>query len=118
MSKGIRCQGAIIKDHHILCLNNMFFLQASHVGYFPGGGFELGETEEDCVHREMKEETNLETRVISLLLDQPARPEDRLYSRARTYLCEPLSGDASPGYDPEYHSKEPEGRSSICSARG
>jgi 8-oxo-dGTP pyrophosphatase MutT (NUDIX family) len=72
---------------------------------FPGGGIEPGETEEQCVKREMKEETNLNVRIVSLLLDEPPQhgePEPATYNRSRTYLCELLSGEAKPGYDPEY----------------
>jgi 8-oxo-dGTP pyrophosphatase MutT (NUDIX family) len=39
----------------------------------PGGGIDSGETEEECVRREMQEETNLDVRVISLLVNELAR---------------------------------------------
>jgi 8-oxo-dGTP pyrophosphatase MutT (NUDIX family) len=63
---------------------------------------EPGETAEDCVKREMKEETNLDVKVKGLLFDEPALDGDNNYQQYRTYLCEPLSSDAKPGYDPEY----------------
>jgi hypothetical protein len=50
----------------------------------------------------MKEETNIDVRVLSLLLDEKADPEDKIYRRTRLYLCEPLSGVPKPGYDPEF----------------
>jgi len=64
----------------------------------PGGGLEANETEEECVQREMREETNLDVRVERLLLehDDPAG----VYPRLKTYLCRVESGAPSPGYEP------------------
>jgi 8-oxo-dGTP pyrophosphatase MutT (NUDIX family) len=58
------------------------------------------ETGEECVRREMKEETNLYVKVIALLMDEPDYPGGT-YQRLKTYLCEPLKGEASPGFEPE-----------------
>ena len=48
----------------------------------------------------MKEETNLDVQVRSLLMDEPDFPGGT-YQRLKTYLCEPLKGEASPGFEPE-----------------
>jgi hypothetical protein len=48
----------------------------------------------------MLEETNLEVRVERLLLEDHV-PRRGIYSRYRTYLCTPVGGEASPGYEPE-----------------
>jgi len=66
----------------------------------PGGGIEAGESEEECVQREMQEETNLEVRVVRLLVDEPGHPGG-VYKRRKTYLCRIISGQASPGFEPE-----------------
>jgi 8-oxo-dGTP diphosphatase len=66
----------------------------------PGGGIEAGESEEQCVQREMLEETNLEVRIERLLVDEPGHP-DGVYKRRKTYLCRIISGEASPGFEPE-----------------
>src|SRR5205809_527184 len=66
----------------------------------PGGGLEPNESEEECVRREMREETNLQVRVDRLLLE-----DDDLggfYQRRRTYLCLVESGTPSPGIEPEF----------------
>jgi ADP-ribose pyrophosphatase YjhB (NUDIX family) len=103
VKRNIRYQGAIIKDHHLLLLHQRIYPSGRLVWLFPGGGIEAGETAEDCVKREMKEETNLDVRVKELLFDDPTFQESDIYYRVhQTYLCEPLSGDAKPGYDPEY----------------
>ena len=54
MSRAIRYQGVVIRDNHILLLKHQ-----EHAGRYywviPGGGREVGETEEACVQREMLE---------------------------------------------------------------
>jgi 8-oxo-dGTP diphosphatase len=100
MTREIRYQGAIIKEHQILLI--MHHALKSDVSYWvvPGGGIIEGETEDECVIREMREETNLEVEVERLLLDEPS-PEDGAYKWSKTYLCKPVGGEASPGHEPE-----------------
>ena len=109
MGREIRYQGAILKDDHIL----LILLHAMKMGktywLIPGGGIEEGETEEECVIREMKEETNLDVQVVRLILDEPS-PAEGIYKWNKTYLCEPVGGAASPGHEPE-----PEARDYIIS---
>ena len=69
---------------------------------------ESGETEEQCVKREMKEETHLDVQVVSLLVDEPYTTEDPAHDvlkNYKTYYCEPVKGEASPGIEPEYDPK-------------
>jgi 8-oxo-dGTP pyrophosphatase MutT (NUDIX family) len=106
--KRTRYQGAIIKDHHILLLKQRIYSTGKIVWLFPGGGMEPGETEEECVKREIREETHLNVQVVSLLVDEPYTPEDPAYGvlkNYKTYYCEQLSGVASPGIEPEYNPK-------------
>jgi 8-oxo-dGTP pyrophosphatase MutT (NUDIX family) len=100
MSRIVRCQGAIVQDHQLLLIQHRE--HASGRGYWvlPGGGQEDGEGEEDCVAREMREETGLEVQVKRLLLDEPAIPVI-VYQRRKTYLCRVLGGKAAPGFEPE-----------------
>jgi ADP-ribose pyrophosphatase YjhB (NUDIX family) len=58
------------------------------------------ETEEECVRREIREETNLNVRIINLLLDEP-EPTQSTYLWRKTYLCASDGGEASPGIEPE-----------------
>lgn len=99
-NREIRYQGAIIEDDRILLLKHMPLLGGSPYWLLPGGGREDGETEIECVRREMKEETNLVVEVTGLLLDEPGFP-GAPYPRRKTYLCEPIGGEAKPGYEPE-----------------
>lgn len=71
----------------------------------PGGGIDGDESEEQCIVREMKEETNLEIKVAGQLFEEPAHP-DGAYRWRKTYLCKPIGGEASPGYEPEIEAAE------------
>jgi 8-oxo-dGTP pyrophosphatase MutT (NUDIX family) len=100
MKRLIRYQGAILRDGHILLILHREHSTGRAYWIIPGGGIEPEETEEACVRREMLEETSLEVAVESLLLDEPSVPAG-VYERLKTYLCRPLSGEPSPGYEPE-----------------
>lgn len=98
--RGTRVQGAIVRNHHILLIQNRAKITGRTYWLLPGGGIDGDETEEECVIREMKEETNLDVRVERLILDEPVHPAG-LYERQKTYLCRPIAGVAKPGYEPE-----------------
>jgi ADP-ribose pyrophosphatase YjhB (NUDIX family) len=98
--RDIRYQGAIVQEDKILLI--MHHALKSDLCYWviPGGGRMDGETEEECVIREMREETNLEVQVLRLLIDEPS-PAEGVYRWNKTYLCKPVGGEASPGFEPE-----------------
>jgi len=100
MVRHTRYQGAIIKDHQILLIMHKQHSTGRAYWVIPGGGIEESETEEECVIREMKEETNLVVTIDRLISDEPAHP-DGIYKWRKTYICYPVSGEASPGYEPE-----------------
>lgn len=95
-----RYQGAILRDHHVLLLKQMEHASGRSYWQIPGGGMEEGETEEQCVRREMREETGLDVRVGALLLDELG-PPGAIYRRWKTYCCAILAGEARPGSEPE-----------------
>lgn len=99
MNRITRYQGAIIQEDRILLARTHRRSTDEWYWLLPGGGREDGESEADCVRREMQEETCLQVRVVRLLLDEPAQPGE-VYKRLKTYLCEPVSGEAGPGYEP------------------
>ena len=112
MKRYTRYQGAIIQNNHILLINHCEHKTGRSYWIFPGGGIESGETEEECVQREMKEETNLDVRILSLLFNEPYYYHGRAYQRIKTYFCEPIKGKAGPGIEPE-----PASHYSIVAAR-
>ena len=99
MARTARYQGAIVQDHHILLIKHHHHDDGREYWVIPGGGREPGESEEECVRREMKEETCLDVRVERLLLDVQIDPSNAY--RRKTYLCTPIAGEARPGHEPE-----------------
>lgn len=101
LKRHTRYQGAIVQNQQILLIKHRENKTGRSYWIFPGGGIESGETEEECVRREMKEETNLDVRILSLLSDRPYNEPGGIYQHVKTYLCEPTKGEASPGFEPE-----------------
>jgi ADP-ribose pyrophosphatase YjhB (NUDIX family) len=96
-----RYQGAIIREGHILLIQHRFHGNGHSYWLIPGGGLEPGESEVECVRREMREETGLEVAVERLLLEELAHRNDRTYAVYKTFLCRPIGGETRPGYEPE-----------------
>ncbi len=95
-----RYQGAIILNDQILLIKHSHYKDGMEYWVLPGGGREEGETEEECVKREIKEETNLDVIVEKIVVELRGRP-DNYYPLYKTYLCKPITFDAKPGYEPE-----------------
>ena len=100
MARHTRIQGLIIQDHKILLIRGYERNTGISFWVIPGGGPEPGETEEECVIREIMEETSLIVRVGKLLIEQEAYP-DGMYKRLKSYLCTPVGGYPKPGSEPE-----------------
>ncbi len=95
-----RYQGAIVRNHQILLIQHREHESGRSYWILPGGGIEPGESEEECVRRELQEETNLDVTITSLLMNEPDIPGG-VYRFRKTYLCEPVQGEAKPGFEPE-----------------
>lgn len=59
----------------------------------PGGGREVGETDQEAVAREIREELGVDVEIGPILDDVPADPPDGTYTRWRTYACRITSGE-------------------------
>lgn len=101
MIRTTRYQGAIMRQRQILLIQHREHDTGRSYWLLPGGGREDGETEEQCVQREMREETHLDVTVERLLLDESPMPGAKIYQRHKTFLCHPLAGEARPGVEPE-----------------
>ncbi len=95
-----RYQGAILQDDKMLLIRHTEHESGRSYWVIPGGGREAGETEMACVRREMWEETTLVVTVERLLVETTI-PNDPFNKTRKTYLCTIVSGQASPGYEPE-----------------
>lgn len=100
MLRDIRFQAAILHDRQILLIQHREHASGRSYWLLPGGGREAGETPEQCLVREVHEETGLTIRVDRLLVDDPA-PSGDVYRRLHTYLCRPSTFTAGPGSEPE-----------------
>lgn len=100
MPRHTRYEGVIVREDQLLLIRHLHHDSGRTYWLFPGGGIEAGESDEECLRREMLEETNLVVKVDRLLLDQATEP-DAVYVRRKMYLCHPVSGTASPGFEPE-----------------
>lgn len=100
MNRIIRYEGAIVRDHQILLIRHRRHDTGKSVWLFPGGGIEEGESEAECIEREMWEETNLRVTADRLLMDEPDQ-SGGIYQRRKRFLCSVVSGTAAPGYEPE-----------------
>jgi len=101
-SRLTRYQAAVLQQDDILLIRHREHAGGNTYWLLPGGGIEAGESETECVQREVREETHLEVEVLGLLLDELLQhADDGPYKRYKTYLCRPISNEASPGHEPE-----------------
>jgi ADP-ribose pyrophosphatase YjhB (NUDIX family) len=54
MTIRVRCQGAILQDHHILLIQHREHDSGRSYWLLPGDGQEVGEDETQCVRHEMQ----------------------------------------------------------------
>lgn len=98
-SRIIRYQAAIVRDHRLLLLR---WVPDAYppVWLVPGGGREQ-ETEEECVVREVREETGLACRVLRLLPQISVADLPGPYEILKTFLVDAPDGEPRPGEEPE-----------------
>ena len=96
-----RYQAAILRSDEILLIRHQEHMGGRTYWLLPGGGREEGESEIECVRREVREETGLEVRVERLLYEARSMNPASIYQSYKTYLCTPIAGEPSPGYEPE-----------------
>ncbi len=96
----IRYQAAIVTGHQLLLLRIIDPSTANTFWLLPGGGSEPHETAQECLRREVREETSLHVEVRRRLYVQTGVP-GWPYEELHTYLCRVRSGVARPGTEPE-----------------
>jgi ADP-ribose pyrophosphatase YjhB (NUDIX family) len=93
----VRCQAAVLKEDRILLIEHNNCHTGNIYWWLPGGGLEPGESREDCVQREIREETHLQVVIERLLFETEDIECKHTYRWYATYLCRPMAGEASPG---------------------
>jgi 8-oxo-dGTP pyrophosphatase MutT (NUDIX family) len=96
----VRFQGLIIRDHKILIIRGFEISTGISFWVIPGGHQEAGESEEECIIREMREETHLEVQVEKLVMEQTF-PLDGPDAVNKSFLCTPIGGQLKPGSEPD-----------------
>lgn len=98
MRQKVRVTGILIEQSSILLLKQDV-TQTRHWS-LPGGTLELGETIEQCLVRELKEETGLDISVVDLLYVCDRIQEDNHVVHI-TFLMKRAGGDLLRGHEPE-----------------
>ncbi|QQR93806.1 NUDIX domain-containing protein [bacterium] len=81
------CRGIIIKDNAILLVKRVLYKKIFYV--LPGGTVEEGETFEETLTREVKEETNCTVEIVEFLFQLNSKAAQRI---SRIYLCNYIEG--------------------------
>jgi len=89
--RDIRCQAVILKRDRVLVARQYNSRRNEEYWMLPGGNVENGETPENAIKRELREETNLEVHIKAILFDEIGNRGDS-YNRYITYLCFPKLG--------------------------
>ncbi|WNB90861.1 NUDIX domain-containing protein [Bacillus sp. NEB1478] len=92
-----RAFAAILKDDTILMVREVN--KTNDFWTLPGGGLEFGETFEKAVVREVREEVNLDVKVVKYLFSRNYE-----HGIEKCYLVEVTEDDREPslGFDPEF----------------
>lgn len=96
----LRVCGICLQNGKLLLVRHQATLGNSAFWAPPGGGLQYGESVEECLVREVREETGLSTRVkrflfVNELLEVPLQAVELFFE------LEIVSGELSKGYDPE-----------------
>lgn len=97
----IRAQALIIDGGRVLLARHFDLTIQERYWCMPGGGVEAGETPEQAAIREVKEETNLDIRLLDRIGELSLPAVTHGYSKGITFLAEVIGGDMALGHDPE-----------------
>ena len=88
-------RGIILKDDNIILIHRIKEDKEYYV--YPGGGIENGETNEQCITREIKQELGIEVKTLNYLYRLEEEKDIEYY-----YLCQYLQGEIGTGTGPEF----------------
>ncbi|WP_423190411.1 (deoxy)nucleoside triphosphate pyrophosphohydrolase [Alkalibacterium sp. f15] len=94
--KNIFVVGAIIRSNgKLLCAQRSQSMTLSELWEFPGGKIEAGETHQEALKREIKEELELDIQVSDQLFEKACYTYDFGRVHLATYLCTLIEGTPS-----------------------
>ncbi|MFK7951533.1 MAG: NUDIX domain-containing protein [Ekhidna sp.] len=97
----VRVCGILKENDKILLLKHEPFGEMGYLWLPPGGGVEFGESAEDALIREFKEETNLDIEVLQFLFTNEVISK-KLHAIELLFQVKRISGELILGSDPEY----------------
>src|SRR6266700_4078271 len=96
----VRITGVLVEEGSILLCQQAVTESSTRAWSLPGGSLEFGESIEECLIREMKEETGLLVKVERLLYVAD-RIQDGRHIVHISFLVHRLAGDLKKGREPE-----------------
>ncbi len=96
----VRVMGLLVEDNQILLVKHKKLRPTGNLWIPPGGGLEKGESLEEALQREFKEEVNLEIQVYNFLFADEFR-SSKLHALELFYKVKRKSGHIKIGADPE-----------------
>jgi len=96
-----RVRAIIVRDGKIILIKRT--KSDSTYWVFPGGGVEAGETKQQALIREVKEELGLDIAVKDLLISRPSAHPETSNSTEYFFIAEIIGGQLGAGTGPEYN---------------
>lgn len=97
----VRSCGLVVRDQSLLMVKLDVPTRSEPIWMPPGGELNLGESLEEAVSREVREETGITVRAVRLSLVQTF-VEPPWHAIEFYFLCNDNGREAEPGSDPEY----------------
>lgn len=97
----VRVSGILVENNCILLLKHHSLGELNYLWLPPGGGIEFGESAEEALVREFKEETNLDIEIVNFLFTNEVI-NSNLHSIELFFKVKRISGETKLGTDPEF----------------
>lgn len=101
LKRDTRVQIVILQDDKYVLIKHWMKPENRTFWGVPGGGREIGETDEDAAIREAEEETGLKVKLLPYKNETKPTVRKDLYKRVVTFIAEPIGGEFRLGMEPE-----------------